>query len=101
MPFGDAIKEFPTSCGEVAWPAVGQIQKLLKLFRERKWPVLYPHISPKQSFDYGRIAEQDLALMTVAAKGYDFVAEIAPQEAIFPPRKSIPVRSSPRHSRVT
>jgi nicotinamidase-related amidase len=88
MPFLEAIKEFPTSCGEVAWPAVHQIQKLLKLFRERKWPVLYPHISPKQSFDYGRIADKIPALMTVAAKGYDFVAEIAPQEGdILLPKK--------------
>jgi len=80
MPYFEAIKEFPTSCGETAWEAIAQIQNLLTLFREKKWPILYPFISPKQSFDYGRIADKIPALMTVASKGYEFVAEIAPQE---------------------
>ena len=34
MPFRDAIKEYPTSCGEVAWLAVERIAKLLGLFRQ-------------------------------------------------------------------
>lgn len=51
LPFWEAIKEFPTSCGEVGWNAVGNIQNLLRLFRARGWPVLYPHVSPKESFD--------------------------------------------------
>jgi nicotinamidase-related amidase len=79
MPFWEAIKEFPTSCGEVGWAAVPRIQELLALFRERGWPVLYPHVSPKEGFDTGRLAEKVPALMTVARHGYDFVAEIAPQ----------------------
>ena len=48
MPFWKAIKEFPTSCGEVGWNAVSRIEMLLALFRERGWPVLYPHVSPKE-----------------------------------------------------
>jgi len=80
MPFWDAIKEFPTSCGEVGWAAVRNIRTLLDLFRSRGWPVLYPHVSPKQVFDTGRLAEKVPALMGVAAKGYEFVAEIAPKE---------------------
>jgi nicotinamidase-related amidase len=80
MPYFEAIKEFPTSCGEIAWKAIPQIQKLSALFRERKWPILYPYISPKQSFDFGRIADKIPALMTVAAKGYEFVEEIAPKD---------------------
>jgi len=79
QPFWDAIKEFPTACGQVGWDAVTQIQKLLTLFRDRKWPVLYPYVSPKESFDVGRLAEKVPALMTVARKGYEFVAEVAPQ----------------------
>jgi len=35
-PFWESIKEFPTSCGDVAWRAVDKIQTLLTLFRERK-----------------------------------------------------------------
>ncbi len=78
QPFFEAIKEFPTACGQVAWDAIARIQPLLALFRERGWPVLYPHVSPKQSFDTGRLAAKVPALMTVATHGYDFVAEIAP-----------------------
>ncbi len=78
QPFWDAIKEFPTSCGEVGWAAVGQIRRLLGLFRERGWPVLYPYVAPKESFDSGRLAEKVPALMTVARHGYDFVQEVAP-----------------------
>ncbi|WP_372621164.1 isochorismatase family protein [Falsiroseomonas sp.] len=79
MPFWDAIKEFPTSCGQVGWDAVIHIQRLLALFRERGWPVLYPHVAPKESFDQGRLAEKVPALMTVARHGYDFVEEIRPR----------------------
>jgi maleamate amidohydrolase len=87
-PFWEAIKEFPTSCGEVAWAAVHNIEKLLGHFRERRWPVLYPHVAPKESFDYGRLSDKVPAIMNVAAKGYEFVAEIAPQtEDILLPKK--------------
>jgi nicotinamidase-related amidase len=79
MPFFEAIKEFPTSCGEIAWDAVANIAKLLELFRDNHWPVLYPYVSPKQSFDGGRLAAKVPALMHVAAKGYEFVAEVAPR----------------------
>ena len=87
-PFCEAIKEFPTSCGDVAWQAVGQIEKLLAVFRSRGWPVLYPHVSPKQGFDSGRLSDKVPAIMNVAQKGYEFVAEIAPREGdILLPKK--------------
>ena len=35
MPFWEAIKEFPTSCGEVGWKAVANIEKLVKTFRAK------------------------------------------------------------------
>ena len=78
MPFWEAIKEFPTSCGEVGWKAVVHIERLLKLFRANGWPVLYPHVAPKEQFDAGRLADKVPALMGVAPKGYEFVAEVAP-----------------------
>jgi len=87
-PFWEAIKEFPTSCGEVAWDAVGNIARILKVFRENGWPVLYPYVSPKQTFDAGRLSDKVPAIMGVAAKGYEFVAEIAPEEKdILVPKK--------------
>jgi hypothetical protein len=79
MPFWEAIKEFPTSCGEVGWSAVRNIQLLLAEFRRRGWPVLYPHVAPKQATDGGRLAAKVPAIMTIAERGYDFVAEVAPQ----------------------
>ena len=87
-PFWDAIQEFPTACGQVGWDAVGNIAKLLTLFRAKGWPVLYPHVSPKETFDKGRLADKVPALMTVARHGYDFVAEVAPLEGdILLPKK--------------
>ena len=77
-PFWEAIEEFPTSCGEVGWRAVANIRTILGVFRERGWPVLYPHVAPKQSFDGGRLADKVPAIMTVGGRGYDFVEEVAP-----------------------
>ena len=88
MPFAEAIKEFPTSCGEIGWAAARNIARLLAFFRERRWPVIYPYVSPKESFDKGRLSEKVPALMTVAKNGYDFMAEIAPAEGdILLPKK--------------
>ena len=87
-PFWEAIKEFPTSCGEIAWDAVGNIARLLAVFRENGWPVLYPYVSPKQGFDAGRLSDKVPAIMGIAAKGYEFVVEIAPTEKdILVPKK--------------
>jgi nicotinamidase-related amidase len=88
MPFWEAIKEFPTSCGELGWNAVSRIEMLLALFRERGWPVLYPHVSPKESFDTGRLAAKVPALMTVPRDSYGFVASVAPRDGdILLPKK--------------
>ena len=88
MPFWQSIEEFPTSCGQVGWNAVTHIKSLLNYFRKRKWPVLYPYVAPKMNFDQGRLAEKVPALMGVAEKGYEFVADIAPQpEDILLPKK--------------
>ncbi|MDO9436363.1 isochorismatase family protein [Hydrogenophaga sp.] len=78
--FWEAIKEFPTSCGNVGWSAVDALVPLVALFRERGWPVMYPHVAPKQAYDGGRLAEKVPAIMGIPAKGYEFVAEVAPHE---------------------
>ena len=79
MPFLQAIEEFPTSCGEQAWQAVANIQKILEEFRGRGWPVLYPHVAPKQATDGGRLAQKVPAIMNIPAHGYDFVEQVAPR----------------------
>lgn len=78
--FWEAIKEFPTSCGNIGWAAVDAMVPLVQLFRERGWPVMYPHVAPKVASEGGRLAEKVPAIMNIAARGYDFVAEVAPRE---------------------
>lgn len=88
VPFWDAIKEFPTSCGEIGWKAVDKIALLLAEFRANNWPVLYPHVAPKLNFDTGRLSDKVPAIMNVASRGYDFVEEVAPRESdILLPKK--------------
>ncbi|NYT80205.1 isochorismatase family protein [Alcaligenaceae bacterium] len=88
QPFWESIKEFPTSCGEVGWKAIGNIQRLLAVFRERGWPVLYPHVAPKKETDGGRLAEKVPAIMNIPPHGYEFPKEVAPREGdILLPKK--------------
>lgn len=88
MPFFEALSDYRTACGEVGWRAVGHIATLLAAFRERGLPVLYPYVAPKSAHDGGRLAGKVPAIMRVPERGYDFVAEIAPDEAaILLPKK--------------
>src|SRR3954470_24150700 len=77
-PIREAIKEYPTSCGEVGWKAVSHIAELVAFFRSRGWPVLYPHIAPKSGYDRGAFADKVPGVMTIPPAGYEFVREIAP-----------------------
>jgi maleamate amidohydrolase len=78
-PYWEAIKEYPTACGEDGWRAVDHIRPLLAEFRKRGLPVLYPHVAPKNvDTDSGRLAEKVPAIMGIDAAGYRFVEEIAP-----------------------
>jgi len=80
-PFWESIKEFPTSCGEIGWNAMHNVAILLKEFRRNGWPVLYPHVAPKnKATDGGRLAQKVPAIMNIPEKGYEFPTEIAPRE---------------------
>lgn len=79
-PFEEAVKEFPTSCGDVGWDAVDRIADLLQEFRAAGWPVLYPHVAPKESYDAGRLGAKVPGIMSIPSHGYDFVKDIAPDE---------------------
>jgi maleamate amidohydrolase len=80
-PFWESIKEFPTSCGETGWSAMRNIAALLAEFRRNGWPVLYPHVAPKnKATDGGRLAQKVPAIMNIPQKGYEFPPEIAPRE---------------------
>jgi nicotinamidase-related amidase len=87
-PLAEAQKEFATACGERAWDAAERIGPLLALFREKHWPVLYPHVAPKQAWDAGRLAAKVPTMMGIAARGYDFFPAIAPRDGdILLPKK--------------
>jgi maleamate amidohydrolase len=88
MPFAEAVREFSTSCGDVGWDAVDNISRLLALFRAASWPVLYPHVARKLSYDAGRLGAKVPAIMGVPDHGYDFVKEVEPRddEVLLPKR---------------
>src|SRR5678816_4488829 len=46
MPVLDAIDEFPTSCGQVAWDALPKIKELLHVCRDANVPVIYSTSDP-------------------------------------------------------
>lgn len=88
LPIRESMKEYPTSCGNFGWAAVDAIQPLLKLFRENAWPVIYPHVAPKQPYDGGRLAQKVPSIMGIDQRGYAFVEEVAPTtEDILIPKK--------------
>ena len=87
-PIQEAMKTFPTACGEAGWNAVGAIARLLAVARPKGVPVLYPYVAPKERYDSGRLGAKVPTIMGIAAKGYEFVAETAPQEGdILIPKK--------------
>jgi maleamate amidohydrolase len=79
-PIEEAQQEYPTACGDIGWAAVDQMVGVLDVARAKGIPVIYPHVAPKRSFDAGRLAEKVPTIMGVDAKGYEFVAEVAPRE---------------------
>jgi len=88
IPYWDAIEEFKTSCGDIAWSAVDNIAPLLAAFRTKGLPVIYPHVARKQSYDSGRLGQKIPAIMDIADHGYDFVEAIAPVDTdILIPKK--------------
>lgn len=88
-PFFQSVEEeFTTSCGDSGWEALDNVAELLPVFRRNDWPVIYPHVAPKQSFDGGRLGAKVPGIMNIAEKGYEFVPTIAPEpgEILLPKR---------------
>ena len=79
-PYWEAIKEYPTSCGDAGWRAIAHIRPLLAEFRRLGLPVLYPHVAPKNTdTDGGRLAAKVPSIMSIDENGYAFVEEVAPE----------------------
>lgn len=79
-PIEESLNQYPTSCGEYGWAAAQHIARLIKAFRERNLPIIFPHVAPKKAHDGQRFADKAPAIMTIAQEGYEFVAECAPAE---------------------
>ena len=79
-PILEAIQEYPTACGDIGWRAVGRIAELIAAFRTKGLPVLYPCVAPKSEHDAAGFGAKAPGVLTIPARGYEFVREIAPQE---------------------
>lgn len=73
-----AIREYPTACGHVAWEAIGRLRGLLEAARETDTPIFYPCVAPKQAVDAGAFGRINPGITSIDARGYEFVAEVAP-----------------------
>jgi maleamate amidohydrolase len=80
MPIREAITQYPTSCGEAGWLAIAHIANLVDLFRQNRWPVIYPHVARKGDHDQGAFAAKIPGVMRIPPEGYDFVREVAPRD---------------------
>ncbi|WP_299452480.1 isochorismatase family protein [uncultured Pigmentiphaga sp.] len=79
VPILDAMKEYRTACGEYAWSAIPRIAELIRAFRAKSLPVIYPIVAKKTSYDSGGLAAKMPAVLEVDDKGYEIVREIAPE----------------------
>lgn len=78
MPILDAIKQYPTACGENGWRAVAHIAELVAVFRAMKLPVIYPCVAPKNAHSGGGFAAKAPGILGIPPRGYEFVAGIEP-----------------------
>jgi nicotinamidase-related amidase len=80
-PFEQAVTEdYRTAVGDAGWATVPRIASLMTLFRDKGWPVLYPYVAPKLSFDRGTLGAKVPSILEVPDKGYLMPPELAPRE---------------------
>jgi nicotinamidase-related amidase len=76
-PLSDAVAEHPMSCGEAAWRSIPHISRMIEAFRSKGRPILYPHVAPRdhRGGKFGRMP----SFSGTGSRGYEIVAEVAPQ----------------------
>jgi maleamate amidohydrolase len=79
-PILEAIKKVRTACGEDAWDAVDNIQKILKTARELSVPVLYTTIDHSHKGPYDKKNQRSVESNSYSSKIYEVVSEVAPIE---------------------
>lgn len=87
-PFDQALEDYTTAVGEAGWAAVDHIVTLLDMFRAQQWPILYPHVAPKQSHDSGTLGAKVPSIMDVPSQGYAMPEQLLPKSGeILLPKK--------------
>jgi nicotinamidase-related amidase len=84
----DAIDEFPTSCGKVAWEALPKIQQLLHACREAEVPVIYSTSDPDFKAAFGNATKRGVDAKDFEKLAIEFPEMIKPQDGEFIVRKA-------------
>jgi len=79
-PLPDALKEYPSSCGEAGWHALPQISRLIEIFRKLRFPILYPYVAPKLPHSAGQFEAKIPGLMSIPEEGYAFHDAVKPMD---------------------
>jgi len=88
MEIMEAIEEFPTSCGKVAWEAIPKIQKLLLACREAEIPVAYSTGDPDFKAALGNATKRKIGGKDYLKLAGEFPEMIKPVEGEFIVRKA-------------
>ncbi len=88
MEIMDAIEEFPTSCGKVAWEALPKIRKLLHACREAEIPVVYSTSDPEFKAAFGNATKRAVDSSDYDRRAMEFPEMIKPIEGEFIVRKA-------------
>lgn len=83
----ESIKRWPLSCGEVSWPGIAAIGRLLEAARDKRIPVFYTTGELREdAADYGAWAGKNARMGEDRAsfvKGNDIVADLEPHASDF------------------
>ncbi len=88
MPVMDAIDEFPTSCGQVAWDALPKIKELLGACRDADVPVIYSTSDPDFKAAFGNATKRGVDATDFEKLATQFPEMIKPHEGEFIVRKA-------------
>ncbi|WP_445491350.1 isochorismatase family protein [Niallia sp. 03133] len=79
----DSIQQYPTSCGESSWQAIGHIKELLDAARKAELPIFYTIIEGSKTFPNDRVSIKgnifDHPALLEGEKGAKVVEELKPQ----------------------
>lgn len=89
-PILESVRRFRNSSGEVAWSAVGVIQRLLAGARDHGVPVIYTRGMDPSAVSPGRWGSKNARVAEDVEDHHEIVAEIAPQPGDLVLRKAKP-----------